>query len=335
MKRLILLSFFAVISLSAFSSETIKTHKIKWVLAHEPIDLFKEAARVFSEDVTKKTNGRITFEILSLNEYADKYNQSKKISYDDFVKRIQDGSVEMSQTYTTNLGKLSSSLYVLDLPFLFRNHDHAKKVLEGKVGEQLLSSLSSANLHGLAFTYSGGYRVIPGTKKITRVEDFKGMKVRTSSSPIAQDTFKLLGADAVPMALEDIEDGIKSKKIDEAESTYARYYAQGQNQVAKIVNETNHSLFLTSIIMNENFYASLDSADQIIIKDAAIKAARIERDHSIKAGEETKKQCAKEGIEIVTMDKKEQEKLKKALQPIYKKYSPMLSPELISSIQKQ
>jgi len=113
MKRLILLSFFAVISLSAFSSENIKTHKIKWVLAHEPIDLFKEAARVFSEDVTKKTNGRITFEILSLNEYADKYNQSKKISYDDFVKRIQDGSVEMSQTYTTNLGKLSSSLYVL------------------------------------------------------------------------------------------------------------------------------------------------------------------------------------------------------------------------------
>jgi TRAP-type C4-dicarboxylate transport system substrate-binding protein len=229
MKKLLLISLLAL-SLSAMGGvEAKQNYKVKWVLAHEPIGLFKEAAEVFSKDVALKTNGKVTFEILTIPEYELKYNSSKKISYGEFLKKVQSGEIEMSQTYTTDLGRLDSSLYVLDLPFLFRDHSHASKVLEGEIGNKLLASLSKFNLRGLAFTYSGGYRIIPGTKKINRLEDFKGIKIRTSSSPIAQDTFNLLGAKAIPMDLKDIENGISSGKIDEAESTYARYFTLGQN----------------------------------------------------------------------------------------------------------
>jgi tripartite ATP-independent transporter DctP family solute receptor len=335
MKQIIFLIFLTLNLADLNAAELSHTYKIKWVLAHEPIGLFKEAASVFSEEVKLKTNGKISFEILTMSEYESKYNASKKITYPNFLHKLQDGSIEMSQTYTTDLGRLNNSLYVLDLPFLFRDHEHAKKVLEGKVGNNLLSSLTSSNIRGLAFTYSGGYRVIPGTKKISRVEDFKGMKIRTSSSPIAQETFNILGAKAVPMGLDEIENGIKTGKIDEAESTYARYFTLGQNQVAKIVNETNHSLFLTSIIINEKFWNSLPENYKIIVREAAIKAARIERDHSVLAGVETKKQCKENGIEVVTFDQKEEARFKRAVIPVYKKFSSMLGQDLISRIQNQ
>lgn len=331
---LLVLSMVTFSTLQAAESGS-KKYKVKWVLAHEPIGLFKEAAEVFTNEVSLKTKGAIEVEILTLPEYEAKYNHSKKIGNKNFLKKIQDGGFEMSQTYTTDLGSVSTPMYALDLPYLFRDHDHAKRVLEGKVGDQLLNGLVSSHIRGLAFTYSGGYRIIPGTKAITKLEDFKGLKIRTSASPIAQETFNILGAKAIPMRLNDIDSGIKSGKINQAESTYARYFTLGQNQVAKIVNETNHSLFLTSVIVNEKFWNSLPENYKIIMKEAAINAARIEREHSVKSSEDTKKKCAEQGIKIFTLDKVEENRMKAALAPIYKKYSPIVGTELVSDIQAQ
>lgn len=326
---LLLLSLFTV----AHASEQ-GSYKIKWVLAHEPIGLFKEAANVFSKEVTQKTKGKVTFEILTMAEYEAKYSH-KKVSYTEFLNELQNGSIEMSQTYTTELGKLNNSFYVLDLPFLFRNHKHAQKVLEGKIGQNLLSSLSASQVRGLAFTYSGGFRVVPGTKPIRKMEDFQGQKVRTSSSPIAQETFNILGAKAVPLDLSDIDDAIKAGKIDQAESTYARYFTLGQDSAAKIVNETNHSLFLTSIIINEKFWQTLPEEYRKIMSETAVKAARLERDHSVAEGVKTRKQCLDSGIQVVSMSQKEEARMKKALMPVYKKFAPMIGEQLISSIEKQ
>ncbi|MFA6237052.1 MAG: TRAP transporter substrate-binding protein [Bacteriovorax sp.] len=335
--RLMILAVFSLFSIASLQAKegAEKVYKIKWVLAHEPIGLFKEAAEVFTKEVTAKTNGKVAIEVLTLPEYETKYNKSNKVLQKAFLKKIQDGQIEMSQTYTTTLGEVSTPMFALDLPYLFRDHDHAKKVLEGSVGDELLNGLVASKIRGLAFTYSGGFRIIPGTKAITKMEDFKGVKIRTSGSPVAQETFNILGAKAVPMGLDSIDNGIRSGKINEAESTYARYFTLGQNQVAKQVNETNHSLFLTSIIVNEKFWSTLPDDYKVIMKEAAVNAARVERDHSIKDGEAIKKRCAENGIKINTLNQEEENRMKAALQPVYKKYSPIVGSKLVASILAQ
>jgi TRAP-type C4-dicarboxylate transport system substrate-binding protein len=334
MKSLIM-GFCFCLTVTAFAAGEADQFHIKWVLAHEPIGLFKEAADLFSNEVSGKTNGLVSIEVITLPDYEKKYNKGERIHRENIIKLLIENKVQMSQTYTTELGELSHPLYVLDLPFLFRDHAHAKKVLEGDIGNKLLASLTPSNIRGLAFTYSGGYRIIPGTKKIEKIEDFKGKKVRTSSSPIAQDTFNILGATAVPMSLFEIEEGFKTGKIDDAESTYARYFTLGQNHLAKIVNETNHSLFLTSIVVNEDFWKRLPAKYQDIIKKAAFHAAQVERDHSVASSDEIRKKCLAEGIQIVSFSNKEEERFKKAVKPLYKKFSPLVGADLISSIQKQ
>ena len=321
--------------LMSFSSFAGDSYKVRWVLAHEPVGLFKEAAQVFKKEVADKTQGKIEVEVLTLPEYEQKYNHGVKIGMKKYLGKIQSGEIEMSQTYTTSLGKIAQSMYALDLPYIFRNHDHAQKVLEGEVGNKILGDLAKGNLRGLAFTYSGGYRIVPGTKAIAKMEDFKGLKVRTSDSPVAQDTFKALGAKPVPMTLDQIEDGLKSGRINEAESTYARYFPLGQNKQAHIVNDTGHSLFLTSIIVNNKFWSQLPEDYKQIMKNAALNAARIERQHSIVAAEDTKKRCLENGIKIVSLDKKEEDRVKAALAPVYKKYEPILGKDLITQIQAQ
>ena len=169
---------------------------IKWVIAHEPIDLFLRAAEKFRNSVKEKTNGFLNIEILSLTEYSKKYNNGVKVTKHDLLQLMEDGEVEMSQMYTTWLGHYNKDMFVLDLPFLFRDHDHAEGVLEGNIGEYILKGLEdNSAVRGLAFTYSGGYRIIPANKELTTVESFRGTKIRTSRSPIAIDTFTALGAD--------------------------------------------------------------------------------------------------------------------------------------------
>jgi TRAP-type C4-dicarboxylate transport system substrate-binding protein len=224
-------------------------------------------------------------------------------------------------------------MYVLDLPFLFRDHDHATKVLEGKVGGQLLAGLEKKHVKGLAFTYSGGYRILPANTPIASLEQFKGMKIRTSQSPVAQDTFKALGATPVPMDLDDVANATKQGKISASESTYPRFYELKQNQFSKVLNDTKHSLFLTSIVINQEFWKSLTPEQQKAVRDAAVSAARLERQQSIADAEVTKAQCVKDGIQVVSLPEPEQEKFKALMQPIYKKYEKYFSGNLVAQIQ--
>jgi tripartite ATP-independent transporter DctP family solute receptor len=307
-------------------------------MAHEPAYLFRRAAEHFASEIDKSSKGQMKVEVLTVKEYADRYAGGKNLHAEDITNLLSEGKLEMSQTYTTSLGALSKDtkdMYVLDMPFLFRDHQHARAVLEGETGQRLLAKLSAAGIKGLAFTYSGGYRVIPSTRPIHTLEDMKGMSIRTSVSPVAQDTFSAVGAVPTPMDLEDVGGAVKQKKIEGAESTYPRFYSMKQSEFSTVLNDTHHSLFLTSVIMNNNFWSKLSPERQKMVQAAALSAARLERAESIEDAEKTKERCKKDGIQVVELPKQEIDKFKTAMKPIYAKYANYFEKGLIDKIRKQ
>jgi len=253
--------------------------KIRWVLAHEPIELFLRAAKVFKAQMEQVAPGRLDFEIMTLGEYSERYQEGRKVTKHDLLDLMETGDIEMSQMYTSTLGrKHNRDMWALDMPFLFRDHDHAKKVLEGDVGKKLMKDMSqTTNVHGLAFTYSGGYRMIPANVAIKKIEDFRGIPLRCNKSPIAAETFIAVGAEPVQIELEEINDAVKDGRIEGGESTYARFYALSQNESCKLINDAEHSLFLTSIIIAKSFWSELDQDMQEMLQVAATDAARMER----------------------------------------------------------
>jgi TRAP-type C4-dicarboxylate transport system substrate-binding protein len=311
--------------------------QVRWVIAHEPIDLFLRAAERFTKSVKEQTNGELDIEILSLTEYSEKYNGGKKVTKHDLLQLMEDGVVEASQMYTTWLGHYNKDMFVLDMPFLFRDHEHADRVLEGEIGEYLLKGLEqSSAVRGLAFTYSGGFRIIPAQKELATVEAFRGTKIRTARSPVAVDTFKALGAEVIDtIELEEMNDAVKAGVIEAGESTFVRVIPLKQNEAFGIVNDTAHSLFLTSIIIATKFWDTLDSNTQQIMKDAALDAARTERRESVAQIEDIIKDCAERNVPVVKMDQTETEKFIEATSVVYEKYQDYFSTDLISQIQQK
>jgi len=278
--------------------------------------------------------GKLDFEIMTLGEYSERYAGGRKVTKHALLDLMETGDIEMSQMYTSTLGrKHNRDMWALDMPFLFRDHDHAKKVLEGEIGQKLMRDMSATtNVHGLAFTYSGGYRMIPANVAIRKIQDFRGVPLRCNKSPIAAETFIAVGAEPIQIELEEINEAVEDGRIEGGESTYARFYSLSQNKSCKLINDAEHSLFLTSIIIGKSFWNDLDQDLRLMLQEAATDAARMERKESIEDVATVKDMCVKDQIEIVALPQEERQRFQQATEYLYEKFDDMFSKDLVKSI---
>lgn len=282
--------------------------KIRWMLIHEPIGVFERAVKKFSDTVRTETDGRVEIQMLGSLKNRRKVN----INATTALASMQSGEFEMMQVITSFLGNLNEKYWIFDLPFLFRDHEHAISVLDGQIGRDLLTDLRSSNLEGLGFTYSGGFRIIPSAKhEFRNLSDFKGLAICTSESPVASMFFKNLGAKTLGNCLGDRT----SDYFDGVESTWVRFW-ESDVRVNKIINDTGHSLYLTAIIINKNFLESLTPHDQNVVRRAAQMAAEIERDDSLAGSESVKKKLTGD-YKVITLSNEERDKLVVASKAVY------------------
>lgn len=315
-----------VLALSIVSSSVALSadHTINWVLAHQPARVFERAAKHFAAEVERESKGRIAVNIKGLSTDPN----AKELSPYEAFKMVRTGEVEMCQTYTTYLGQQSKDLWVLDLPFLFRDHEHASKVLDGEIGKSLLAGLESKGVKGLGFTYSGGFRVIPSNKALTKMSDFKNLKIRTTDSPVAKTYMKNLGA--TPVFTEDANH--YSKGIQAFETTFARLPAV-KTEESKFINVTEHSLFLTSIIVNKKFYDSLPDDLKIVVSNAVASTAKLERTDSIKDNDDQRKIIeAGKNTKVVDISTKLKSEMKKSALKVQDDYKNYFSVGLVDQI---
>lgn len=309
------------------------TRKIRWVLAHEPYDLFLRAAAKFSQEVRDRTHGEIEIEVMGLTDFVDRYMPGQSLDRYRIRELVDNGTIEMSQMYTTTLGLIDQDMFVLDMPFLFRDHEHAARVLDGNIGQSLMDSLAEkTNIKGLAFTYSGGFRAIIGNKVIECLDDLQGMTVRVAHSPVAESTMRALGANPVVLPIENLRDALGSGEVESGESTYPRIYGMRQNETASVINHTEHSLFLTTLIMNKQLWNELTLEQQNIFQEAAYSAAHIERAESLEDVVVTRNRAVQDGIAVIDVSPELKQQLQSATTLVYDELQNMFRPGLIQRI---
>jgi TRAP-type C4-dicarboxylate transport system substrate-binding protein len=311
----------------------MKKH-VKWVIAHEPIGYFLAVAENFANEINEKTDGMFEIEVLSLTDFSNKYYDGKEVTKNDLMDLINSGAIEMSHIYTTWLAEYNKDLHALDLPFLFRDHDHADRILDGQIGAELLAGVAAnSNIKPLSYTYSGGYRIVPANFKADTVESWKGRKVRTSRSPVAVDVFKLLGAEPnEKISLEAMNDYADKGVIEAGESTYVRIFPLDQYKSFKYVNDTAHSLFLTSIIVNQDFMSSLPAEVQEIMGKAAFNSAKKERKISVADIPNILAECDDKNVEVVRMSDTETSKFKEITAKVYDMYQDYFTEGLVERL---
>jgi TRAP-type transport system periplasmic protein len=310
-----------------------KTNTIRWLIAHEPAYLFLRTANAFAADVREKTNGEIDIEVYTATEYADKFNNSIK---ENPMIHMENGNLEISQLHISQLWKYNAPAFMaLELPFLFRDHDHATRTLEGEIGTGMLERLvDTSPARGLAFTYSGGYRVMISNEEINELSDFRNLKFYTGTNPIGIDTIESIGGLADPHAIDHFWQSINSEgdKHDAVDTTLPRILATVDKTSKRYITDTKHSMFLTSIIVAESWWKTLSSELKEIFAKSAVDAARLERKWSIEDAETVITDAVKHGLHYKQLDKSDMDKFRDSTASLYDKYSSIFAPGLVNGI---
>ena len=319
-----------------------QTRTIRWVLYHEPIELFLRTAEAFAEEVGRLTNDTIKVEIYTLEQFAKTFGKDSEM---EPVVWMQNGDCEMTQAHVAHIAVWHApDFWALEMPFLFDSHEHATRVLEGTIGSDLLTSLEDKTpMRGLAFTYSGGYRILAADRQITTAEELQGLSMVTGFNPVQIDTAKAFGCVAKPV---NIHDHLSNPNKDRAtyhngnntvETTIPRYEQEAKTDKHIYVSNTKHSMYLTSIVIAKDFWNSLTESEQSAIQAAALHTSRLERQWSVDDADKvagSKEEQDKLGIVYNEFTDEERAKLKETVQPLYNKYREFFSPNLIDGIIK-
>lgn len=310
--------------------------KIRWVLDHKPIELFVRTARAFDEKIRELTDNTVQVEIYTSKEYSDKFFGGNALPANPLTV-VDSGDAEVTQVETQWVGAwYHSDFFALEMPYLFADHDHATRVLDGKIGKDLLNQLEkNSSTKGLAFTYSGGYRVFASNQPIMSAEDFKQVTCVGTLNPVRVDTVTALGCQVIPNSpgAEARNELIGSAGT--VETTLPRYEIEAYDQGCKYISVTDHSMFLTTILVNKDFFASLTAEQQAAMQMAADHVSKLERQWTVSEAEEIaadQDMHSRKGIKFHKFGTDEVAKLKDMTKSVYDKYRDVFTPRLVDDI---
>jgi tripartite ATP-independent transporter DctP family solute receptor len=168
----------------------------------------------------------------------------------DLIEGLQIGSIEMAVTSTGPLGNFVPEVLALDLPFLFRDYDHARAVLDGEIGQELLAKVNENNLVGLAWAENGFRHVTNSQRPVTKPDDLDGLKLRTMENRVHMAAFTGMGASPTPMAFPEVFGALQQGVVDGQENPVTVITASKFWEVQKYVTLTGHvyspAIFLVS-----------------------------------------------------------------------------------------
>ena len=226
------------------------------------------AAERMSELLKAKTNGALDLKIFSDSSLG---NAQAAIS------GVRGGTIDLAVSGSNNFSGLVPLLGIFDIPFMFKDTAHAYRVLDGKIGQDMLDRLEAYGMKGLAF-WDNGWRELTNSKHPVRTPaDVKGLKVRTTGSPAHIEAFKLLGANPVPMPLAELYTALEMKTVDSQEHPLGVLWSAKLYEVQKHLSLTNHAYSALILVMNKAKFDALPPAQQKALVEAAREAAQVQR----------------------------------------------------------
>jgi TRAP-type transport system periplasmic protein len=178
---------------------------------------------------------------------------------------------------TATLVGITKEMAIWDTPFLFNNGKEADAVLDGPVGQQVMDKLQEKGLVGLVY-WENGFRNLTNNKRaVAKLEDMDGIKLRVMQNNVFIDTFKTLGANAVPLPFSELFTALETKTVDGQENPYNTILSSKFYEVQKYLTVTNHVYSPWIVTVSKKYWDGLSKDEQKVLMDAAKKSRDFER----------------------------------------------------------
>jgi tripartite ATP-independent transporter DctP family solute receptor len=264
------------------------------------------AIDTFAQEVEKRTSGRYKIQTF----YSNSLGAEREA-----VEAVQLGTQELTFTSTGPVPNFVPETKILDVPFLFRDYAHARNVLDGKVGQDMLAFFDAKGMKALAWGENGFRHMTNSKRAVNGPEDLKGLKMRTMENPVHVQAYKGFGIIPTPMAFSEVFTSLQQGTVDGQENPLSIIASSKFDQVQKYMTLTGHVYSPAIFLMNKGAFDKLTAADKKAFLDAAKEAvivnrARVDADEKSAVAELRSK-----GMLVV--DKVDKSKYQATLAPVY------------------
>lgn len=269
-----------------------------------------EAVKYMGKLLSEQTNGR-----LGVRVYPNGALGTEK----DTIEQIKLGGLDMMRINTAPLNSVVPETIVTGLPFIFRNTQHMRTVLDGPIGDEILKAMEKEGMIGLAFYDSGARSFYTVKKPVQTLADFKGMKIRVQQSDLWVGMMNALGANATPMPYGEVYTALKTGIVDGAENNWPSYESSRHFEAAKFYTLTEHSLAPEVLVFSKRTWDTLKPEDQAMIRKAAKDSVPYMRKLWDEREIASRKVVEASGVQVVTIPDKSE--LMAAMKPVYEKFA--------------
>ncbi len=304
----------------------IRAHTVKFAAANSKGHPQVTGMERFAEIVKEKTDGKIVVNLFPGGALGGDLQT---------VASLQGGIVEM---LVLNAGIMASNVKAfgaVDLPFLFDSGEEADKVMDGPFGKSLSDKLPATGLVALAYWELGFRNVTNNRRPITKLEDIKGLKIRTLQSPIPIALFTALGANAVPMPYTELYPALETGAVDGQENPFSNVLNAKFFEVQKYLTVTRHQYNPQIVLVSKQFWDKLNADEQKVLQDAAIEARDFQRKISREADTKALEEIRATGMQVGELPPEELQKLRDAVQPLVEKFTPDIGQDTVSLLYKE
>ena len=280
----------------------------------------------FAELVNEYSNGSINCEVYPANQLGTTAELAEGVSL---------GTIEGAVVGFDIIGNIDPSMNVMAMPYMFKDIDHQRLVLEtdNPAGNLVKKSLQdNANMKLVGILHRG-FRVLCNSKRpVYSTADMKGLEIRSPEAAANVATIEAMGGLPVTISWAEVFTSVSQGVCDGVENTITELYSINLQEVINYVSETNHLPAPIPIVVSNEWFNDLTQAQQ----DAILKAGQETTDYRFGTlTAEIKKAykgMADAGVEILYADEIDQQSFRDACANVYKDFLKYFDEDLYQAI---
>jgi tripartite ATP-independent transporter DctP family solute receptor len=269
MRRTLRLSLAAAALLIGLASAaSAQEFKLRFASYAPDGDVIDRATKFFKEAVARHTKGRVDITIYGNNSLG---------SNREALEMAKIGGIDFVVAGSTHASRFAPVLHTISLPYMWKDRETMLRLLDSEVGDKIGKLVAKSGLQIIGW-WDLGFRHVSNNKHpILKIDDMKGLRLRTLPSPVHVSFFRALGAIPTPMDWAEVMPALQQGVIDGQENPPSVMYPYRVFEFQKYYSLTRHVNDPTVVVMSSAVLARMPKDVQEGILRAAKEATAYQR----------------------------------------------------------
>jgi tripartite ATP-independent transporter DctP family solute receptor len=227
---------------------------------------------IFKKLVEERTGGRVVVEVIADGVLGDE---------EQLAEGMQQGTVDFTIHSSAKYANSVPEMDIYSPPYTFKNWEHMKAVMKSPVNDKLVQIVMERRGDYFVGVYTEGVRNVFTRKEISKLDDLKGLRLRTMTGPSELRAWRALGANPTPTGYFEVNAALKDGRVDGAENTSTGMVGMKFYETSKYVLRTAHNYMAMPAILSGKFIKKLPKELGDIVIQAAKDSAGEQLDWAI------------------------------------------------------